>query len=115
MVITSEEIRKVIGKKIKTARSAHQFTQEHVAENIGISIDLLRNIENGRNLGSVTTLLKICNILELTPNDLFFEFVETGSDSYDIDLRNLFHKMSKSNKNTLKEIIVHLDKNYSKF
>ena len=42
-----------------------------MAEKVNISIDLLRNIENSRNVGSVTTLLNLCNFLEITPNAMF--------------------------------------------
>ena len=44
MLIKNDDVLKVLGKKIKQARLSKKFTQEYVAENVDISIDLLRNI-----------------------------------------------------------------------
>ena len=65
MLITNTDIKKVLGSNLKKARKRLKYTQEYVAEGIDISIDLLRNIENGRSVGSVTTLLNLCNFLKL--------------------------------------------------
>lgn len=52
-------------KKIKRGRIAKGLTQEALAEQIDISIDLLRNIENSRNIGSRSTILNLCNALDI--------------------------------------------------
>ena len=113
MNITNDNIRKSIAHKIKDARIAHKYTQENVAENIGTSIDLIRNIENARNIGSISTILKLCNFLEITPNDLFYDFIELNENSYDVYLKNQFDKMSKNNKNLLKDIVSYIDEKYT--
>ena len=61
MLITNTDVLNVLGRKLKRARKNLKYTQEYVAANVDISIDLLRNIENGRNIGSVPTLLNLCN------------------------------------------------------
>lgn len=76
MLITSNDVLKTIGKKIKNTRLSLKFTQEYVSENIEISIDLLRNIENGRNIGSIPTLLNLCNFLKISPNFLFSDLID---------------------------------------
>ncbi len=104
-----------IREKIKKARNNLNNTQEYVAENIDISIDLLRNIENGRNIGSIPTLLNLCNFLKVSPNALFSEllnFNEFSNDTLDTKLLKQFQKLSKKDKETLKNIIIHIDKNY---
>lgn len=68
MLITNKDILNVMGRRLKKARLRKKLTQEYVAEKINISSDLLRNIENGRNIGSVPTLLNLCNFLEITPD-----------------------------------------------
>lgn len=112
MLITSDDILKTIGKKIKTARLSLKYTQEFVSENIEISIDLLRNIENGRNIGSLPTLLNICNFLKISPNFLFSELLNFQEDTLDTKLLSYIKKLSKEDKDLLKEIIIHIDKNY---
>ena len=83
MLIKNDDVLKVLGKKIKQARLSKKFTQEYVAENVDISIDLLRNIENGRNIGSVPTLLNLCNFLSISPNFLFSELLTYKEDTLD--------------------------------
>lgn len=112
MLISSPDLLKVIGKKIKNARIKKGYTQEYVAEHINISTDLLRNIENNRNVGSLSTLLNLCNILDITPNYLFYELLDKKENTVDITLYQYFQKFSKTDKETLKNIIVHIDKNY---
>ena len=47
LLIKNDDVLKILGKKIKQTRLSQKYTQEYVAESIDISIDLLRNIENG--------------------------------------------------------------------
>ena len=115
MLITNTDVLNILGKKIKKARKDLKYTQEYVAENIDISIDLLRNIENGRNIGSVPTLLNLCNFLKISPNTLFSELLdinEFSNDTLDTILLKQFQKLSKKDKETLKNIIINIDKNY---
>lgn len=111
LLIKSEDILNTIGKKIKKARLDKNYTQDYLAEMIGVSTDLLRNIENSRNIGSLSTLLNLCNALEITPNFLFAELIECDN-MFDNQLHSYFEKISKEDKDVLKEIIIHLDKNY---
>ena len=112
MLVTSTEILKELGPKVKKARIAKGYTQEYVAEHINISTDLLRNIENSRNIGSVPTLLNLCNLLEITMNDLFIDFITEPNNSIDNTLYKYFKNISKEDKDLLKNIIIHIDKNY---
>lgn len=112
MLITSNDVLKTIGKKIKNTRLSLKFTQEYVSENIEISIDLLRNIENGRNIGSIPTLLNLCNFLKISPNYLFSDLLDFQEDTLDTKLTSYINKLSKEDKELLKEIIIHIDKNY---
>lgn len=112
LLITSEDVLKTIGSKIKQVRLEKKLTQEYISENINISIDLLRNIENGRNIGSLPTLLNICNFLELSPNTLFSDLLTFEVNSLDTTLINYLSQLSLEDKQILKNIIIHLDKNY---
>lgn len=112
MLITSDDVLKTMGNKIKQARLANQYTQDYVSEHIDISTDLLRNIENGRNIGSIPTLLNLCNFLKITPNYLFSDLLTFQEKTLDTDLKTYFNQLSEESKNILKEIIIHIDKNY---
>ena len=106
------DIKQVIAENIRKFRLEKGYTQDYVAEQINVSTDLLRSIENGRNIGSITTLLNICNFLQVSPNTLFAELLNFKEDTLDSSLLNLIHQLSKEDKNILKEIIIHIDKNY---
>lgn len=88
------------------------YTQEFIAEAIDVSTDLIRNIENGRNVGSVPTLLNLCNFLEISPNFLFDELLTYKEPTLDTKLVSYISSMSGESKKLLKEIIIHIDKNY---
>lgn len=112
MLVTSTEILNKLGPKVKKARIAKGYTQEYVAEHINISADLLRNIENSRNIGSVPTLINLCNLLNITLNDLFVDFLDNSNSNIDTNLYNYFRQISLEDKELLKKIIIHIDKNY---
>ena len=112
MLIKNEDVLRVLGKKIKQARLSQKYTQEYVSESIDISIDLLRNIENGRNIGSVPTLLNLCNFLSISPNYLFNELLTFEEDTLDTFLSSKIKSISANDKELLKQIIIHIDKNY---
>ena len=105
MLVNNEDILNVLGKNIKKVRKEKGYTQDYVAEQINVSTDLLRSIENGRNIGSITTLLNICNFLQVSPNTLFAELLNFKEDTLDSSLLNLTHQLSKEDKNILKNKI----------
>lgn len=64
--------RKFFGQKIKNLRKLHGFTQEKMSELIDIDVRQVARIEAGESLPSVETLIKMANILSVTPNDLIY-------------------------------------------
>lgn len=112
MLVTSDNVLQVLGNKIKKTRMEKKYTQEFVSEGIGISTDLLRNIENGRNIGSIPTILNICNFLEITPDFLFEPLLTTKKETIDTTLTKYLSQISKEDKEILKQIIIHIDKKY---
>lgn len=112
MLIKNEDILQILGKNLKQARKDLKYTQEFVSEGVNISIDLLRNIENGRNVGSVPTLLNLCNFLCISPNSLFAELLTFKEDTLDTFLISSIKNISKEDKEILKQIIIHIDKKY---
>ena len=112
MQVTNQDILNILGLQVKKARRKQGYTQEFVAESIGVSIDLLRNIENGRNIGSIPTIINICNFLKVSPNTLFEEVLDFKEETLDTNLLNLISNLSKKDKKILRDVIINLDKNY---
>ncbi len=52
------------------AREKRGWTQAYVAEQVGVSIDAVRQWERGRHLPYQATIQKLCNLFEMTPEGL---------------------------------------------
>ena len=65
------DIKTLFGKKIKEIRNKRGFTQEELAEQIGIGERNLSKIECGNNFVTAETLAKILLALDIDAIDLF--------------------------------------------
>ena len=61
-----KKLNKQIGARIKAAREAGGYTQEKFAEEIGLSIQHVSNLERGIVGPSLQIVLKICKVLEVS-------------------------------------------------
>ena len=61
----------LLGKNIKEARKAKSLSQNALAELLDISREHLAKIETAKRTISLGLLFKICDILEITEQDLF--------------------------------------------
>ena len=68
-----EYLKKCIGKKIKLARARTNYTQEKLAERLEISERYIARIERGESGLKISTLVKICKILDIEADKLLFE------------------------------------------
>lgn len=112
LLITNSDILQVLGKNLKQVRKDLKCTQEYVAEGVNISIDLLRNIENGRNVGRVPTLLNLYNFLKISPNKLFGGLLNFREETFDSALAEYLNNFSPNDRKVFRDIIIHIDKNY---
>ena len=107
-VIKNKDILKVIGSRIQNARNDKGYTQEYVAEKIDKSVDILRSIENGRSVGSVETLLNLCNILEITLDYIFADLLDKKSEILDNKLYEDFQNLTLEQKELVNAMIEHM-------
>lgn len=59
------------GKNLKLARKSAGILPKYLAFRISVSTQQCWRYESGRSEPSHKTLLKICDLLSVTPNDLF--------------------------------------------
>ncbi len=52
-----------IGQAIRASRIEQHYTQEYVAEQVGVNVSHISNIENNRVKVSLTTLVRVSEIL----------------------------------------------------
>jgi DNA-binding XRE family transcriptional regulator len=62
---------KTLGKKVQKLRKRTEFTQEKLAEKVGISRAYMGYIEQGRYSASLEVLEKIAKALKIKMSDLF--------------------------------------------
>lgn len=67
-----------LGKRIRQQRQLAQMTQEKLAEAAGISLSFLGHIERGTRKASLDTLVKICNVLKVSPQLLLQDSLDDG-------------------------------------
>lgn len=65
------EFKKLLGKRIKELRKSKGYTQDFFAELVDIWTANISNIETGKSSSTPENLLKIANVLGVTPNDLY--------------------------------------------
>ena len=80
-IIYFMENKKKLGKKIQELRKQKGFTQEKLAELIGMEQNTISVIESGRNFPTLTTLEKISNAFDVNLSDFFnYEYFENTNE-----------------------------------
>ncbi len=65
----------MMGRRIRLYRHQKKLTQEQLAEQVGVSASFMGHIERGSRIASIETLMKICAVLNVTPNELLSDEV----------------------------------------
>ncbi len=65
------ELSKVIGNNLKEARKAKKITQREIALKLNMSQQQYSRFENGVFELNYSQIVKLCEIFDITPNDLF--------------------------------------------
>ena len=65
------DIAKNVGNNIKMARKAMGYTQRQIAEILHMTQQQYSRFENGVFQLNYEQILTICDILDITPNDIF--------------------------------------------
>ena len=77
-----EIMNELLGGRIKALRSAANFTQEQIADQIGISRQKYARIESGTNNITLDVLAKIANVLKVQVGDITRVLDETPAVEY---------------------------------
>ncbi len=105
-----------IGNRIKTRRKSMELKQYELAEMANISKFYLSNIECGRTVPSLDTILSICSALNITPDYILLGSIRASNVSLNIienlklcsneDLKIISEIISVFVKNKVKESVV---------
>jgi len=74
------DIKKIFGSNVRKFRKNRDLSQEELAEAAGISVKHLSNIEIGNRFISANLIERLCEVLKIPPQALFF--ISEGKDSF---------------------------------
>ncbi len=60
-----------LNENLISLRKSKNLSQEEIADRLGVSRQAISKWENGQAMPETTNVLKLCEILEVTPNELF--------------------------------------------
>ena len=103
--ISKSDIDKIFGKILREFRIKSGLTQEQLSEKLGISLKYISRIENGNNGIKTQTLINYMNILGITPNTLYSEFLTNEQIKKDILLAEKINSLSDEKKKFISSII----------
>lgn len=70
--LDEEKLKYIVAEKVKRYRNK---TQEETVGEASISSDTLSATERAKSVMKISTLVKLCNALEVTPNDILEDFI----------------------------------------
>ena len=76
MAVGDSKFLKEMGQRIMMRRKSLRMTQEELAEKLGVSTQMISNLELGKKAIRPENLAKVCDVLELSA-----DFVLTGSNT----------------------------------
>ena len=94
-----ESIKILFGKRVKELRKQHSYTQERLAELVGIDTRNLIKIENGQTFPRANTLDKLIEVFSITPDEIL------NADLYFIDKIGLKEHLSPTRSNGLLSMV----------
>lgn len=93
-----------ISKKIKETRLSKGLTQEYIANMADVNTSHISNIENNRVKISLTTLVQICNAMDVTV-DYILSSEYTSTSSLDNEILKELHTCSDEKKQKVLQMI----------
>ena len=99
-----------IGKTIQKIRKSNGYTQEKLAEEIEVSVRYISDIEQDKSKPSYEVLIKICNVFQISLDQVFSEYLNIKENkSMEYSLAG-FDKLSKKDKETIENLIMYFNK-----
>ena len=73
MMEAKEQLQRIIGNNIKLSRIAQGYTQEVLAERAEVSVEHLKQVERGKKMLSVESLVNVAKALQVSVDSLIYE------------------------------------------
>ena len=99
------EMDRVFGSILKEYRNKYNLTQSELAEKLDISEKYVSRIETGNGGISKETLAKYMNILGISPNTMYKEFINNPKIKTEIEISEKITSLSVDKLNVILEMI----------
>jgi len=100
--MTKKKINVEIGKRIHIARERNHYTQEVLSEKLDLTTQYLSDVERGASGISISTLIKLCKILNVSSDYILFG--DSKNKTLDENIR-LIKRMSKAEQELINKAI----------
>lgn len=100
-----------IGKNLANIRKSYGYTQERLAEEIECSARYISDIEQDRAKPSYENLVKICNIFNVSLDDIFSEYLDNKMDEKVYHSLTGFDILEDEDKETIEHLISYFNRN----
>lgn len=100
----------LIGNILKNTRKSLGLTQEEVAGSLGLAPRYISDIERDKTKGSLTTLIKLCNLYNVTPTFILKDYLTTTEFEPDANLIG-FYNLNDNEKTIVKKLIEFMNQN----
>ena len=104
-----------IGQRIRKVRKAHGFSQEQLAEQVGISTTHMSHIETGNTKLSLAVLVDIAQILNVHTDDLLFDITISSGISISQEIYDLINSCTYQQQKVLLEVLFSAKKAMDKY
>ena len=100
-----------IGKNLQKIRKSYGYTQERLAEEIECSTRYISDVEQDRAKPSYENLVKICNIFNVSLDDIFYEYLDNKEyKKLNYSLVG-FEVLDEDDKETIEHLITYFNRN----
>lgn len=96
---------KKLGDRVRLAREKKSLTQEQLAEEIGVSNNYISNIECNHSIPSLDTLVKICNVLGVTPDYVLLDSLYKSTEYLRDDIAEMLKNCSSKTMHLISKVI----------
>ena len=94
-----------LGEKIKKERMRNRLTQEMLAEMADITSSYVGQIERGERKVTLSKLVRIANVLNVSVDYLLSDNVELTDDNLQVEIKNAMNNMEEKDKHVIIDII----------
>lgn len=98
-----KELNIKIGERCKKARETCGYTQEQLAEQIGVSTQFLSDAERGVTGMSVSTIIRLCDVLSISTDYLLLGQDSSGSPKDSLSMFSRIQNLSAREQGLVEE------------